>query len=76
MTISEVNITPAGQYIMMTGTDSSDYYGDGYTKGWQKRVNGQMNPIIRIRPGETQVWNMGQFGARGATNFVIADDNL
>ncbi len=76
MTISEVNITPDGQYKMMTGTDSSSYYGDGYTKGWQKRINGQMNPIIRVRPGETQVWNMGQFGARGATNFVIADDNL
>jgi FtsP/CotA-like multicopper oxidase with cupredoxin domain len=76
MTISEVNISVDGHYKMMTGTDSSSYYGDGYTTGWQKRVNGQMNPIIRVRPGETQVWNMGQFGARGATNFVIADDNL
>ena len=76
MTISEVNITPDGKYKMMTGTDSSSYYGDGYTEGWQKRVNGQMNPIMHVRPGETQVWNMGQFGARGATNFVIADDNL
>ena len=76
MTISEVNITPDGQYKMMTGTDSSSYYGDGYTEGWQKRVNGQVNPIMHVRPGETQVWNMGQFGARGASNFVIADDNL
>ena len=76
MTISEVNITPEGQYKMMTGTDSSSYYGDGYTEGWQKRVNGQVNPIMHVRPGETQVWNMGQFGARGASNFVIADDNL
>ena len=76
LVFSEVNISVEGQYKMMTGTDSSDYYGDGYTTGWQKRVNGQMNPIIRVRPGETQVWNMGQFGARGATNFVIADDNL
>ncbi len=76
MTLSEVNISVDGQYKVMTGTDSSSYYGDGYTTGWQKRVNGQMNPIIRVRPGETQVWNMGQFGARGATNFVIADDNL
>jgi hypothetical protein len=74
MTISEVNITPDGQYKMMTGTDSSSYYGDGYTEGWQKRVNGQVNPIMHVRPGETQVWNMGQFGARGASNFVIADD--
>jgi FtsP/CotA-like multicopper oxidase with cupredoxin domain len=76
MVLSEVNISVDGKYKVMTGTDSSSYYGDGYTEGWQKRVNGQMNPIIRIRPGETQVWNMGQFGARGATNFVIADDNL
>jgi FtsP/CotA-like multicopper oxidase with cupredoxin domain len=76
MTLSEVNISVDGKYKVMTGTDSSSYYGDGYTTGWQKRVNGQMNPIIRVRPGETQVWNMGQFGARGATNFVIADDNL
>jgi len=76
MVLSEVNISVDGKYKEMTGTDSSSYYGDGYTEGWQKRVNGQMNPIIRIRPGETQVWNMGQFGARGATNFVIADDNL
>jgi FtsP/CotA-like multicopper oxidase with cupredoxin domain len=76
MVLSEVNISVDGKYKLMTGEDSSSYYGDGYTEGWQKRVNGQMNPIIRIRPGETQVWNMGQFGARGATNFVIADDNL
>jgi FtsP/CotA-like multicopper oxidase with cupredoxin domain len=76
MTLSEVNISVDGKYKEMIGTDSSEYYGDGYTEGWQKRVNGQMNPIIRIRPGETQVWNMGQFGARGASNFVIADDNL
>ena len=76
LVFSEVNITPDGQYKMLTGTGTSSYYGDGYTEGWQKRVNGQMNPIIRVRPGETQVWNMGQFGARGATNFVIADDNL
>ena len=76
LVFSEVNISVDGKYKVMTGTDSSDYYGDGYTTGWQKRVNGQMNPIIRVRPGETQVWNMGQFGARGATNFVIADDNL
>jgi len=76
MTISEVNITEEGRLKNMVGTDSSNFKGSGYTGGWQKRVNGQMNPTIRVRPGETQVWNMGQFGARGATNFVIADDNL
>ena len=76
MTLSEVNITPDGHYKLMSSDDTEKYYGDGYTEGFQKRVNGQVNPIMRIRPGETQVWNMGQFGARGATNFVIADDNL
>ena len=72
MTISEVNITEDGFMSRLKTTVA----GTDYTTGWQKRINGQMNPIIRIRPGETQVWNMGQFGARGATNFVIADDNL
>ncbi len=76
LVFSETNISVNGQYKLLTGTDTSDNYGSTYTDGWQKRVNGQMNPIIRIRPGETQVFNMGQFGARGATNFVIADDNL
>ena len=76
MTFSEVNITPDGHYKLMNGTDSSERYGPGSTEGWQKRVNGQMNPILRLRPSETPVWNMGQFGARGASNFVIADDNL
>ena len=76
LVFSEVNISVDGKYKEVTGTDSTSYYGEGYTEGWQKRVNGQMNPIIRVRPGETQVWNMGQFGARGAVNFVIADDNL
>ena len=76
LVFSEVNISVDGKYKEVTGTDSTSYYGEGYTEGWQKRVNGQMNPIIRVRPGETQVWNMGQFGARGATHFVIADDNL
>ncbi len=72
MTISEVNITEDGFMASLDTTKA----GEGYTEGWQKRVNGQMNPIIRARPGETQVWNIGQFGARGASNFVIADDNL
>ena len=72
MTISEVNITEDGVMTSLSTTAA----GADYTEGWQKRVNGQMNPIMRIRPGETQVWNMGQFGARGASNFVIADDNL
>ena len=76
MALSEVKITEKDRLQNMVGTDSSTGIGPGYTAYWQKRVNGQMNPIMHVRPGETQVWNIGQFGARGATNFVIADDNL
>ena len=78
LVLSQSYISVNGQFEQMIGTSSENNYsatGTTYTDGWQKRVNGQMNPIIRFRPGETQVWNMGQFGARGATNFVIADDN-
>jgi FtsP/CotA-like multicopper oxidase with cupredoxin domain len=79
LVLSQSYISVDGKFEQMIGTSSENNYsatGTTYTDGWQKRVNGQMNPIIRFRPGETQVLNMGQFGSRGATNFVIADDNL
>jgi FtsP/CotA-like multicopper oxidase with cupredoxin domain len=79
LVLSQSYISVDGKFEQMIGTSSQNNYsatGTTYTDGWQKRVNGQMNPIIRFRPGETQVLNMGQFGSRGATNFVIADDNL
>ncbi|GAA5700528.1 hypothetical protein AQJ43_06290 [Streptomyces avermitilis] len=28
-----------------------------------RTVNGQLNPRIRIRPGETQLWRLGNIGA-------------
>ena len=43
---------------------------------WQKRVNGQLNPVITIRPGETQVWNIGSIGAFGSFNLAITDGQL
>jgi len=54
MTISEVNITEDGRFLQLDGDDTTAA-GPGYTAHWQKRINGQMNPIIRVRPGETQV---------------------
>lgn len=50
--------------------------GTNFTDGWQKRVNGQENPTIHIRPGETQIWNLGSIGSRGLYNFAITDSNL
>ena len=43
---------------------------------WQKRVNGQLNPVIRLRPGETQVWNLAATGAFGGYNLAITDGQL
>ncbi|MFN5745551.1 MAG: multicopper oxidase domain-containing protein, partial [Methylococcaceae bacterium] len=43
---------------------------------WQKRVNGQLNPIIKLRPGETQVWNLAATGAFGGYNLAITDGQL
>ena len=43
---------------------------------WQKRVNGQLNPIISFKPGETQVWNIASIGAFGSFNLAVTDGQL
>ena len=43
---------------------------------WQKRVNGQLNPVIHLRPNETQVWNLAATGAFGGYNLAITDGQL
>lgn len=37
-----------------------------------KTINGQKNPIIRMRPGEFQVWNIGNIGANAFINLKLA----
>jgi hypothetical protein len=77
MAFSEVNLqTNAGGKYQFFALETGDRYGANYTAGWQKMVNGQMNPIITMAPGETQIWNWGWVGARGALMPVIADANL
>lgn len=49
---------------------------DGFMTGWQKRVNGQLNPKMTMRPGETQIWNLANIGSRGLFNIAITDENL
>ena len=76
MAFTEVNIqTNSGGkrqfFEMALGTNS----GSNYTQGWQKLINGQMNPIITMAPGETQIWLWGNVGARGGIMPVIADAN-
>jgi FtsP/CotA-like multicopper oxidase with cupredoxin domain len=46
-----------------------------YGGGWQKYVNGQYNPTITIRPGETQVWTFASIGRNGNFNLGITDRN-
>ncbi|MFB7008644.1 MULTISPECIES: multicopper oxidase family protein [unclassified Streptomyces] len=49
-----------------------------------RTVNGQHNPVIRIRPGETQLWRLANIGANiyyklhlpGARFHVIAQDGV
>lgn len=77
MGIAEVNIQPIpgtedGQILNYVANVS----GANFSTGWQKRVNGQVNPTIRVRPGETQVWNMGSIGAFGGFNLAITDADL
>ena len=77
MAFSEVNLqTNSEGKFQFFKLQTGDVSGTNYTRGWQKMVNGQMNPIITIAPGETQIWNWGWVGARGALMPVIADANL
>ena len=47
-----------------------------YGGAWQDYVNGQYNPTITIRPGETQIWTFGSIGRNTNFNLGITDRNL
>lgn len=77
MGFSEINIqTNSNGRPQTFELETGDKYGPGYTAGWQKRINGQINPIITIAPGETQIWKWGMIASRGGIAPVIADANL
>jgi FtsP/CotA-like multicopper oxidase with cupredoxin domain len=42
---------------------------------WEKFVNGQYNPTITIRPGETQIWTFSSMTRNGNFNLGITDRN-
>ena len=46
-----------------------------YGTTWQKFVNGQFNPTITIRPGETQIWTFADIGRNVNFNLGITDGN-
>lgn len=69
--ITEVNIQDGHLANYAAGKSGASFH-----EGWQKRVNGQVNPTIQLRPGETQVWNLASIGPFGGVNVVVADANL
>jgi FtsP/CotA-like multicopper oxidase with cupredoxin domain len=46
-----------------------------YGAAWQKYVNGQYNPTISIRPGETQIWTFASIGRNVNFNLGLTDRN-
>jgi len=46
-----------------------------YGGQWQKYVNGQYNPTITIRPGETQIWTFASIGRNTNFDLGITDRN-
>ena len=68
LTFSEVNIHDGKLRALATS--------DGFMTGWQKRVNGQLNPKMTMRPGETQIWNLANIGSRGLFNLALTDEDL
>ena len=54
----------------VSGTPPNPYGG-----AWRKYVNGQYNPTITIRPGETQIWTFASIGRNGNFNLGISDRN-
>lgn len=69
--MSEVNIQDGHLTNYLANKTGAQFW-----TGWQKRVNGQVNPTLKMQPGETQVWNMGSIGAFGGFNVAITDGNL
>jgi FtsP/CotA-like multicopper oxidase with cupredoxin domain len=66
---------PTGdRYLIDPGpTDSGALAPYGTT--WRKYVNGQYNPVITIRPGETQIWSFADMARNGNFNLGITDGN-
>jgi FtsP/CotA-like multicopper oxidase with cupredoxin domain len=52
---------------------ANPHYGEpGY---WSVTVNGQFNPSMHMRPGETQIWTFVASVRNGAFNLGITDEN-
>jgi suppressor of ftsI len=67
-----------GQRYLEDPSPSNSFSGkppNPYGESWQKYVNGQFNPTITIRPGETQIWTLASIGRNVNFNLGITDRN-
>jgi len=72
------NECPQGQRYLEDPSPSANFSGqppNPYGGAWQKYVNGQYNPTITIRPGETQIWTFASIGRNVNYNLGITDRN-
>ncbi len=72
------NECPQGQRYIEDPSPSGNFSGkppNPYGRAWQKYVNGQYNPTITIRPGETQIWTFASIGRNVNYNLGITDRN-
>jgi FtsP/CotA-like multicopper oxidase with cupredoxin domain len=72
------NECPQGQRYIEDPSPSVNFSGkppNPYGHAWQKYVNGQYNPTITIRPGETQIWTFASIGRNVNYNLGITDRN-
>jgi FtsP/CotA-like multicopper oxidase with cupredoxin domain len=62
--------TNGTQYDVLKDPDGSN---GGYT--WRKYVNGEFFPSLTLRPGQTEIWNIGGFQRNGTFNLGLTDAN-
>jgi FtsP/CotA-like multicopper oxidase with cupredoxin domain len=73
------NECPQGQGYLEDPSPGAPFSGkppNPYGEAWQDYVNGQYNPTITVRPGETQIWTFASIGRNTNFNLGITDRNL
>lgn len=73
MTLTMANKEQVGTDLMLASPKSTSSYSPN--GGWQKYVNGQLNPTMTMQPGETQIWTLGATVRNGSFNLGITDFN-
>lgn len=70
LTVGLKQQTPGG--LMLADPNVQQGVGN-YGTDWQVYVNGQYNPTMTMRPGETQIWTFGATVRNGSFNLGITD---